>query len=68
MGDLLQRKNNSGGRQDGPMDTTRPDKSMRVVRARVDVSMEELIPLHEDKRKDGVPINEGQSLWLTLNP
>ena len=50
------------------MDTARLDKSMRVVRARVDVSMEELIPLHEDKRKDGVPINEGQSLWLTLNP
>ena len=46
----------------------RPDRSMGVVRARADVSMEELIPPHGDKRKDGVLINEGRSLVANLEP
>ena len=58
MGDLLQRKNYSSGGGDNPLDKTRSNRNLGMVRVRSVSGMEEFIPIDGAKQPAGVLADE----------
>ena len=62
LGDLLQRKGDSGGKRDNPLDKARSNGCMGLVRARPDGGVEEHVSVDGEKQATGVSANERRSM------
>ena len=68
MGDLLQRKNYSSGGGDNPLDKTRSNRNLGMVRARSVSGVEEFIPTDGAKQPAGVLADERRGLDNDTEP